>query len=105
MDTGLDVNDFYDFVHLLAIEDFKDRSDARLSDILIEQRGADFYKTKFIELCKTTDPTMSKLHPEQDVEREDVAAYEEHWNTVLSTECSALALEGPTSSSILLNEH
>ncbi len=106
MDTSLNVRDFYDYVHLLAIEDFKGRPDARLSDILLEQQGYDFFKTKFIEICKTNDPSLSTNHQNYDDVDGDETVHEEYWNSILSTECSALALEGPDKQrdSILLNE-
>ena len=101
MDTSLNLADFYDYVHLLAIEEFKDRADPRLSDILIEQRGTDFYKTRFIEALSTY---VSADEPFADDISGSVDDKAQYWNEHrLSTTVSALAYS-KLIDSIVLNE-
>ena len=103
MDTCLDVDGIRDYVHLLAQEGFIHPGDPTLSDVLLEQRGGDFYKTRFLEAC-STEGVLCADHPDADNVDGPISAHEAFWNDhVLSTRLSAYALNGSVSS-IFLNE-
>ena len=104
MDTCLDVGSIYDYVHLLAVEGLKHSTSATLSDVLLEQRGGDFYKTRFLAAVSTDISAIDPLHPDKDDINGAISAHEEFWNNnMISSYMSAYALDNDIHK-ILLNE-